>query len=130
MNKWILAASLLSALIVPAHVFGGGPEFHQVLLESDLSDRVKAGFSTIWHFTTLSMLINSAVLLMAAISRLDMRTAVWAVMAQYAAFAGLFAFYGMSRLGNLTDLPQWTAFLGVVVLAAFGLRATTHKGIE
>ena len=100
-----------------------------MLLESGLSDHVKAGFSTIWHFTTFSMVVNSAVLLVAAFGWTGMRAAVLAVMAQYGAFTVLFAFYGLSRLGNLIDLPQWTAFAGVVVLAALGLRAGAKQRV-
>ncbi len=122
MNKWILAAAALSGLTVVAHVFGGGPEFHGPLLESELSDHVKAGFSIIWHFTTLAMTINTALLIFGARNPTGGRAVVWGVIAQYFAFALLFLFYGLTRLGNMTELPQWTAFLLMAILAGIGLK--------
>lgn len=124
MNYTFLTATGLSALTAIAHVFGGGPEFHQPILESGLSQHVKAGFSVVWHATTIMLVVNSLLLFLAATNRSGGRDFAWVVILQYLPFAAIFLYFGMTRLGNITDMPQWTAFLLIAGLALFGLKCS------
>ncbi len=128
MNYWHLAAAGLSALTAIAHVFGGGPEFHQPMLASELGSHVKAGFSVVWHATTIMLVVNSGLLFFAAINRPEGRAFALVVVLQYLPYAVIFLFFGMMRLGNITALPQWTVFLLVAGLALVGLKRG-HKSV-
>lgn len=122
MNRWFIGAALLSGLTAVAHVFGGGPEFHKPMMASALSDPIRAGFSVVWHATTIMLVVNTGLLIRAALDRSEARALAWVVILQYLPFAGLFLYFGLMRLGNITALPQWSAFLIVSVLALIGLR--------
>ena len=67
-------------------------------------------------------MLNSAVLIGTTFGR-QWIPAVWLVVAQYLGFAGLFLYYGISFLGNITELPQWTVFLAISVMIWLGMRA-------
>lgn len=103
------------------HVFGGGVTVHVPALESDAPDLVKGFISVVWHGVTANLLICSVMLLIAAqnVTHRTMLTGV--VIANYVAFAGLFIFYGITRLGTVLLMMPWTVFLLIVVVAAIGL---------
>ena len=119
MNYWILAASALSALLVVAHVFGGGKEVHVPMLKSDLSRLLKAYTSVIWHAITAILAIGTVALLWAALGAEKGMAMIIAF--QYLAFVGLFLAYGILRLKSIWIMPQWTAFLMISVLTGVGL---------
>jgi len=123
MNYWYLTAAGLSALTFVAHVFGGGPEIHIPVLQSELSDYFKAIFSVIWHAISAILILSSLVLLAAAMNRPGAQHAALLVAAQYLGFAILFVFYGLSRLDNLSQMPQWSVFTAIPVLILIGARA-------
>jgi predicted anti-sigma-YlaC factor YlaD len=110
------------------HVFAGGPEVHDPLLAADLSAVQKAFVSILWHAVTAVLLINSAALLAAALMPRLRAGLTGLVIAQYVAYAGLFVFYDLSRLGTLMALPQWIIFLILVALALPGLRVPRPIG--
>lgn len=122
MNIFFLAAAGLSVLTTFAHVFGGGPEFHQPMMASGLSQHIRAGFSVVWHATTIMLVVNSGLLIMATMNRPGARDFARVVILQYLPFAGLFIYFGLTRLGNITALPQWSAFVLIAILALFGLK--------
>jgi len=119
MNYWILAATALSALLLVAHVFGGGKEVHVPMLESGLNRLLKAYTSVIWHAITAILAIGTGALLWAALGRGSGMALVIAL--QYLAFVGLFLAYGISRLKSVWVMPQWTAFLLISTLTGVGL---------
>ncbi len=123
MNYWYLGAAGLSGLTVLAHVFGGGPEVHAPVLQSGLSDYFKAIFSVIWHAISAILIINSLVLLGAGLGRPRGEAGALIVGVQYFSFAVLFVFYGLSRLDNLSQMPQWAVFFAVPLLVFFGWRS-------
>ncbi len=122
MNKLILSAGILSVLTLFAHVFGGGPEIHIPVLESDLSLELKAILSVVWHAVTAVLVINSVALFLAAKSKGAEKMLVVFVSSQYLALAILFLFYGITHLGTLLLMPQWSVFLLMPALALAGLR--------
>ncbi len=127
MNKLILSAGMLSVLTLFAHVFGGGPEIHAPVLESDLPLELKAVLSVIWHAVTVVLVINSVALFLAAKSKGGEKMLVLLVSGQYLAFAALFVFYGITHLGTLLPMPQWGVFLLMPALALTGLRPRETK---
>ncbi len=119
MDYWILAATALSAVLLVAHVIGGGKEVHVPMLESDLNRLLKAYASVIWHAVTAILAIGTGALFWAASGKGDGMALVIAL--QYLAFVGLFLAYGISRLKSVWIMPQWTAFLLISVLTGVGL---------
>ncbi len=130
MNKWILSAGILSLLTLLAHVFGGGPEIHDPVLESDLLVELKAVLSVIWHAITAILAINGVALFMASRHARYQKPIVLLIAGQYLAFAALFIFYGWIRLGTLAPMPQWTIFIAISVLALAGLRGFTGSAAQ
>jgi len=130
MNKLVLSAGMLSVLTLFAHVFAGGPEIHVPVLESDLPLELKAIFSVVWHAVTAVLVINSAALFLAAGSKSIEKILVLFVSSQYLVFAALFVFYGITHLGTLLPMPQWSVFLLMPALALAGLlpRETGQAG--
>ena len=119
MNIWLLTASALSALLLLAHILGGGKDVHKPMLSSALSVELKAYASILWHATTGLLSVGTGALLWAAMGWGEgMATAI---LMQYLAFAGLFLFYGFKRLKSVWILPQWTAFLLICALGGDGL---------
>jgi len=119
MDYWILAASGLSALIFFVHLIGGGKDVHVPMLESGMSQILKAYASVIWHAISAILGIGSVAFLWAAMGHGDGIAVVIAV--QYLAFAGLFLAYGVTRLNSIWVMPQWSAFLLISGLAGVGL---------
>jgi len=119
MDYWMLAAAVLSAILLLAHVIGGGKDVHQPMLSSALSVELKAYASILWHATTALLFVGTGALLWAAMGwGAGMATAI---LVQYLAFAGLFLFYGFTRLKSVWILPQWMAFLLICALGGAGL---------
>lgn len=129
MNIWYLVAGTLSVIVTALHVFGGGPEIHDPLLAHDLPDFLKAFVSILWHFVTLVLFTNSVALLYAARNQRHAAPLVLIVCAQYLLFVALFLFYGWHRLGNLTDMPQWSLFLLISAPALIGLKRARFSGV-
>jgi hypothetical protein len=123
MNRWLVAAAAASFATLGIHVLAGGPEVHDPLLAADLSVVQKAFVSILWHAVTVVLLINSAALLIAAVTPRLRAGLTGLVIAHYFAYAALFIGYDLSRLGDLMALPQWIIFLILVVLAQPGLRS-------
>ncbi len=130
MNKLIVSAAILSVLTLFAHVFGGGPEIHVPVLESGLSPELKAILSVVWHAVTAVLVINSVAFFLAAKSNATEKMLVVFVSIQYLAFAALFIFYGITHLGTLVSMPQWSVFLLMPALALAGLRPRKIKQVE
>jgi hypothetical protein len=119
MDYWILAAAGISALLFLAHVNGGGKEVHLPMLESNMSQLLKAYTSVIWHAISAVLAIGTGALLWAAMGRGDGMAIV--IVVQYLAFVGLFLLYGIKRLKSIWVMPQWVAFLIISVCAGIGL---------
>jgi hypothetical protein len=120
-NKIIATAGTLSLVLTAIHVIGGGADVHVPLLESDASDVLKGFVSVIWHGVTASLLMCSAMLLIAARHRFYRVMLTGLVISNYLAFTGLFLFYGITRLGSVLLMPPWIGFAIIAVVAAVGL---------
>ena len=116
MDKWFGAAAALSILTTAVHIFGGGPAIHAPMLQTDIADDVRATWSVVWHGVSAMLAIGSVVLAGAAMGKNWGRSGAAIVALIYAAFTGLFIFYGLARLGNLITMPQWTIFAAMVAL--------------
>jgi len=130
MNKLVLSAGMLSVLTLFAHIFGGGPEIHVPVLESDLPLELKTILSVVWHAVTAVLVINSVALFLAARSKSVEKMLVLFVSSQYLVFAALFVFYGITHLGTLIPMPQWSVFLLMPALALAGLRTRKTGQVE
>jgi hypothetical protein len=122
MNIPILLASLLSFLTLGAHIFGGQPEIMMPVLDSELSNYLKAILMVLWHLTTTVLIINSLALIFASLKNTHRLTIVSLTSIQYLFWAALFIFYGIKNLGTLWPMPQWIAFILIPTLALWGLK--------
>jgi hypothetical protein len=120
-NKTIATASCLSLILTGIHVFGGGPDVHVPLLESDASETVKGFASVVWHSVTAALLLCSGMLLIAAMQEKYRSVLTWLVIVYYSTFAGLFLFYGIVRLGTIFLMLPWIGFVVIVAVAFLGL---------
>lgn len=129
-NKTLLVAGVLSLGLTAVHVFGGGPDVHVPLLESEIPDVLKGIVSVIWHAVTANLLLCSIMLFMAAQRANSRALLTGLVVAQYSAYVGLFLFYGLTRLGSVLLMPPWIGFLVIIGVALFGLRQQVQKSAE
>ena len=127
MNIPIGLAAALSALTLAAHVFGGGPEIHAPVQASELSEYLKAILAVIWHTVTIILTVNSLFLAFAALRDKHRVALVSLVSTQYVLWGILFVYYGLTRLGELSTMPQWIAFFLIPALALFGLVGERNK---
>ena len=130
MNILTLIAALMSALTLGVHTFLGGPEIYDPILGSDLENIFKTIFAVTWHIATTVMIVNSAALLYAAFKPEQRVGIVALVSLQYLAWAGLFIFYGLTRLDSIWPMPQWIAFILIPALALLGLWQSKNKSKE
>lgn len=124
-NKTIATAGILSAILTAIHIFGGGADVHAPILSSQLDPLLKGYSSVLWHGITASLAICSVILLLAAKRQNERELLTWIVIAQFAGFALIFAFYGITRFGTLFLMPQWIAFLIIIGVSLGGIY--THR---
>jgi len=127
MNYWIIAAGLVSGLTVVAHIFGGGPEILQPMLQSELSLYLKTVWRVVWHGISAILIIGTAGLIYGGIRPEKSKAAVALISVQYVGFSVLFLYYGITELGALWPMPQWMSFTLMPVLAGIGLRREMRK---
>jgi small-conductance mechanosensitive channel len=122
-NKWVLSATLLSLLTLGVHVFAGGTEIHEALLEraSTFPDLLQTFISVMWHAITVVIAINSVVLFLAVYQSKSQTALAYVVIAQYLGYAALFAFYDLLNLGSLIAMPQWIVFTVISAMVLAGL---------
>ncbi len=118
-------AGILSLATAILHVWGGGIEFHRPMLTGASSDKLKAGFSVIWHEVTAMLVFNGIALLATVRNPGFGQGLIWLVLLQFLAFAFLFMFYGRTRLKTFWVLPQWTIFAVLSMLIAGDLYLQT-----
>lgn len=121
MNKFMIAAAVLMFATLLAHVFGGGPEIHVPIQASELSPYLRAISAVIWHAITVTLLVFSVALV--GLIRHANFALERVMIAVQLGFAALFLAYGVRLLGNVTDMPQWIAFMlipGLMVLSRRG----------
>ena len=123
-NKTIAVAGILFFGLAALHVTGGGQSALVPALESDASDLVKAFIAVSFHGVTVNLIICSFMLMMAARSITHRTVLTSLVIADYLAFAGLFLFYGITRLGTVFLMIPWVIFLLIAVVATVGLFQT------
>jgi hypothetical protein len=111
-------AGILSLATAVLHAWGGGVEFHKPMLAGGSSDKLKTGFSVIWHEVTTMLVFNGIALLAAVRNPVLGQGMIWLVLLQFLAFAFLFMFYGRRRLKTFWVLPQWTIFAVLSMLIA------------
>ena len=112
-----LAAALMGATVL-IHVFAGGPEVHAPL-QAALPDPGLAAFAALlWHAVTVVLIVLAYGLWVLA-GRRDPALEITLSGVQIG-FAGLFLFYGLTRLGTVWDMPQWLIFLALPALTRFG----------
>jgi hypothetical protein len=113
-----LAAAALMAATTALHVIGGGAEFHTPIQTSSLDLPLRAISAVLWHFVTLMLVLQTAALLWLSLH--PERGLAALLLAIQAGFAGLFIYYGQTMLGTVWHLGQWTIFLALAVLIAWG----------
>ena len=128
MNLPFLGAGAMSGLLFLAHVFAGVPDILEPILATGLPQEVRAVTVVVWHGISVVLIVGAALLIGAGLGVGWARHAVWMVGLQYAGFTLLFLAVGISRLGNLTDMPQWIGFLTVLALMGLGHRFAVKKG--
>ncbi|MFN4272700.1 MAG: hypothetical protein ACK4F5_07795 [Aliihoeflea sp.] len=115
---WTRIAAALMALTFLIHVFAGGLDVH-LPMQSALSDPGLAAYAAIlWHAVTVVLAVL-AIGLWGLAGRHDpiFETVVSGIQI---GFAGLFIFYGLTRLGTLWLMPQWIIFITIPALTRFG----------
>ncbi len=130
MNRWLLAAGLLSVLTFFIHVLAGEAGFHTPALQSPLSHELKAVLSVVWHGVSVVLALNSVLLLWLARTGQGGKAALLLVLGQYGGFVALFVIYGLARHGSLLPMPQWLVFLVMTILIAMGYRSLRQGALS
>lgn len=125
--NWPLAVvSALSAATLFLHVFGGSPEYLEIIRASALPAGQTSMYAVLWHAVTANLLIAAGAFGVASV-RPSWRSAAILVIAEFVAFAALFVWYGLTELGSLWPMPQWILFSVFAAIATFGLLQTGTK---
>lgn len=112
-----IAAALMAATVA-IHVFLGGPEVHDPMLAVVADAKLNAFVSVLWHAVTVVLIALTGGLAVLSFRR-DL--AMEAILSGLQiGFAALFVAYGLIRLGNLTDMPQWIIFLSIPLVTRIG----------
>jgi hypothetical protein len=115
----LLAAALMAATFA-LHVFGGGPEFHLPIQASGMELPLRAISAILWHAVSVLLAVQAVALLWLA--RHPHHGMAALMVAIQIGFAGLFLYYGQTMMGTVWILGQWTIFLALAVLIAWGAR--------
>ncbi len=121
MNLWLLSSGIAALLLDLVHVFPGGREIHRPMLASATLTPEKAVWSVVWHGITVVLAFGGIALIAAALLPEHALALAALPIAIFFGFAALFLVYGVSRLGTIWTLPQWTAFLVISSLGSIGL---------
>ncbi len=119
-SKATLSAAALMGLTVCIHLFMGGPQVHDAMLNSTMPPGLKAFASILWHAVTVVLVIFT-VALYSLSNRPDWRLEATLGAVQLG-FASLFLAYGALRLGTIWMMPQWIIFAGLPLLTRIGQR--------
>jgi dolichyl-phosphate-mannose--protein O-mannosyl transferase len=125
-SVWLLAAAAVMGTTTLAHAIGGTGQYLAPSLAMDASADWKAVQEVVWHFVTAFLAVTTVALLCLALSQRKQTALLAFIFALQVAFAGLFVFYGAARLGGITGLPQWTAFLAVAALISAEFLSTKN----
>lgn len=129
LNVFLLAAAIISLLTALLHVFGGGPEFPEIILAQDgLATKQKALYMVMWYLVTFLLVGVALVYWLGALGRPGSGAILFAN-AIYIAIAALFIFYGLFMLGELWTLPQWILFVAMAALAQTGQMRIAKKAV-
>lgn len=120
LNRPVLAAASLLAATALIHALVGGPEINAPVQASTLDPVVRAVFTVVWHALTALFLVLAIALAWAA--RHTNPPLLWMTLALCLAFIALFMVLGVTALGNLTEMPQWTLFAAISLCLIIGLR--------
>lgn len=120
MNPWYFAAAVMMFATSGLHVFGGGPEIHVPIQNSELAIELRAISAVLWHAVTVILVVFTAGYLWSA--RMGGRSIVALMGVTQVGFAGLFVYYGTTLLGSVWPMPQWIIFLSVPLVSFIGMR--------
>ncbi len=124
LSRITLTAAGLMGLTVFIHVFMGGPEVHDPMLNSTLTIGLKAFASILCHAVTVVLVVFTfALYSLARKPNLQLEATLGAIQL---GFAALFIGYGVVRLGSIWPMPQWTIFAGLPLLTRIGQRRAAH----
>lgn len=116
--NWTRLAAALMGMTVLLHVFGGGPEVHDPL-QATLNDPFLAAFAAVlWHMVTMALVVLAGGLW--ALSGRDDPALEVILSGLQLGFAAVFIFYGLTRLGTVMPMNQWTIFLIIPALTRLG----------
>ena len=121
LNRWLLAAGLLSLGTSAIHVFSGGPAIMDPVRMAPLSEDVQATLLVVWHAVTVVLVANGVAGVAAAFDR-RLRPIVVLGTLQYVGFILLFVAVGLIQFQSVMVMPQWFIFSALAALAVLGLR--------
>jgi len=124
MNKLLLSASILAAVVTVIHVVAGGSDVASPLLTSELAEEPRLTLYAVWHMASALLGISSVVLFRSALPQHQARLvpAVRLVAALWLASGIAFLAVAATQPGEglFLKLPQWILLLPVGVLAWLG----------
>lgn len=121
MNGFLLVAAILSLITFLAHLFWGGQDIVNPLLEApDLQEMPKLTAYYCWHITTLMLFIMSCAYIYVALVQLDFPLTV--AMTCIAAACALLSI-GLILVRKLKplDYPQWLFFIPISFFGVLGI---------
>jgi hypothetical protein len=116
----LIAAAVMAATFF-LHVIGGGADYHTPMQAAPIDLLLRAVSAVVWHGISAILALQAVALLW--LSRHPDRAMSAFLLALQIAFAGIFLFYGQTMLGTIWVMGQWTIFLVLAGLIAWGMRA-------
>ena len=117
-----LIPAILMFLTLLAHVIGGAIDVHSPLYEAAGTPALMAYTSIIWHMISFTIFMFFLALLWIAYYP-NRPTALLLSITQIG-YAILFITYGITHLGNIWEMPQWSIFILIPALTMWNIKKT------
>ena len=119
MNWLLIVAGVLASLTSVIHLFAGGNDVAEPLLDASLKDDVKYALYACWHFVSAFFVTSALSLLGAGFGVLPKETGwIIGVSSLWVLFGLVFLFISLwvNNLEGVFRLPQWVLLLPVGIL--------------
>lgn len=128
-NKWLASAALLSFAATALHLIVGTPELMHPLYSSNTPPVSIATAEVMWNGIAILCVVAGVTLLYAAVRPKVAIEVCAAIIALFIGMTALFVVTGMTKLGELSSMPQWQFFGLLPLLTIIGLFRNKMKNV-
>lgn len=122
MNRWFTIAALMVLVLSVAHFLGGVPRVQTPVAPDNPVPDIGGITMIIWSVVSILLVINTAVLIGAALNKPWGRVGPAMIVGQVVGFAALFIYYGTGFVANQINPLIWVSVISVPIAIFLGHR--------